>query len=415
MMTFTRGGLALLLAAMLIGCSRRADQSSIPLWVGNPHTLLTDEEITTEVGAKLRMLDGFLQSNKLDGMMLTQVRNVYWITAGTANNQIVLNKDVGAASLLLMKDGRKYLVCNGAEAGRMMDGGLRKLGYELRPYSWYEANSVVDVRGGIIKDLARGGRIGSDAPYPGTVLVADQFKPLRFSMTDQEIKRYRWLGHQATQAVAEVCRAIAPGMTEYQIEALTSDALRARGILPTVLLTAVDDRILKYRHALPGGDTLKQYAMVNVVAEKWGMPVAVTRFVHFGPLPEDLKSKFERVARVNAHYEAATLPGTSCGAIFEQCKTWYAEAGVPDEWKLHHQGGAIGYDDREYVIYPNVPETVRERQAFAWNPTITGAKVENTILTFADHTEVITASDGWPTIRVDLNGKTYEEPGVLIR
>lgn len=415
MRTHGARGFLFVVALTVSGCAPKTQQDSAVLWTGNPQTVLTSDEIKQEIEAKHQLLDGFFKSSKLDGMLFTQVRNVYWITAGLANNQIVLNKDVGAASLLVMKNGAKYLVCNGAEAGRMMDESLAKLGYQLKMYNWYESNSVSDVRGAIIAELANGGRIGSDVSYPGTILVADQFKPLRFRMTDQEVKRYRWLGRQVTEAVVEVCKAVAPGMNEFQIEALTSDALRARGILPTVLLTAVDERIFKYRHALPGGAALKQYAMVNVVAEKWGMPIAVTRFVHFGPLPEELKTKLEKTARVNAHFEAATIPGTTCASLFEQCKTWYAEAGFPDEWKLHHQGGATGYDDREYVIYPGVQETVRERQAFAWNPTITGAKIENTLIAFADHTEIVTVSDGWPMIRVELNGKTYEEPGILIR
>ncbi|MEK6571483.1 MAG: M24 family metallopeptidase, partial [Bacteroidota bacterium] len=205
------------------------------------------------------------------------------------------------------------------------------------------------------------------------------------------------------------------GMDEFEIEALTAAALRSREILPTVLLIAVDERIAKYRHALPAGVQLKKYVMINVVAEKWGMPIAVTRFAHFGQLPQELENKLQKTVKVNAQYQGATVPGKSCAEIFEECKQWYAEAGYPDEWMKHHQGGAIGYDDREYVIYPGIQEVVQERQAFAWNPTITGAKVEDTMIAYKDHADVVTRSDNWPMIKVELNGKTYEQPGILIR
>jgi antitoxin VapB len=203
-------------------------------------------------------------------------------------------------------------------------------------------------------------------------------------------------------------------MNEFEIEAMTAAELRSRGIMPTVLLIGVDDRIYKYRHALPGGASLDKYAMVNVVTEKWGMPVAVTRFVHFGPLPEELKSKLEKTAQVNAHFQKATVPGTKCADIFEACKQWYADAGYEGEWQKHHQGGATGYDDREYVIYPGVKEIVQNRQAFAWNPTITGAKVEDTIIVYENHFEVVTRTDTWPLIDVELNGKVYPQPDILI-
>lgn len=397
----------------LTGCSPQSS-SSTRLWKNLPNTVLTDQEIRAEFQAKVEKVKNFLKEHKLGGMLFTQVRNVRWLTAGTVNTQIVLNKDVGAASLLIMEDGSRYLICNGSEAPRLMNESLKKFGFQLKQYNWYEANPLKDVRGQIIQEIARGKPIGSDIPFPNTVLMADQFKPLRYQLMPSELKRYRWLGKQVAEAVEEVCRRLKPGMNEYEIEALTAQELWSRGILPTVLLIGVDERIYHYRHALPAGAVLKKYAMVNVVAEKWGMPIAVTRFVHFGPLPEELKQKIHKTAQVMAHYEAATVPGKSCAEIFEQCKQWYAEAGYPDEWKLHHQGGAIGYDDREYVIYPGIPEVVHENQAFAWNPTITGAKVEDTIIAHRDGIEVITQTGNWPTIQVTVNGRVYPQPDILV-
>ena len=384
-------------------------------WADNSQQLLTQDEIKNEISIKIEQVNKFLDEEGLKGILLTQVRNVYWMTAGLANNQIVLNKDVGAASLLIMRDGEKYVICNGSEAGRLMDETLGDLGYQLKMFNWYESNPKKDVRSKIIYDLADGGKIGSDIDYPGTVLKSDEFAKLRFSFTDMEIKRYRWLGKKTTEAVAKVCRKIKPGMNEFEIEYMTANALRARGIFPTVLLIAVDERIYKYRHALAGGAILKKYAMVNVVAEKWGMPIAVTRFVHFGPLPEELAKKIKAAAEVNANYEAATVPGKKLSDIFEECKTWYADVGFEGEWQKHHQGGAIGYNDREYCIYPHIDGTVQENQAFAWNPTITGAKIEDTIISYKDSIKVITVSKDWPMIPITVNGKIYKQPDILIR
>ena len=391
-----------------------SDQVNELIWKNYPTQILSQEEINEELTEKMDHVSEFLTQYKLDGLLLTQVRNVNWITAGLVNNQIVLNKDVGAASLLIMRDGKKYLICNDSEAPRMMDEVMKELGYTLKRYDWYDANPVKDVRGKIIKELAPKGKIGSDVPFPQTILVADKFEPLRYSLTDSEIKRYRWLGRQTTEAVEAVCRRLKPGMNEFEIEAMTAAEIRSRGIIPTVLLIGVDDRIFKYRHALPGGASLEKYAMVNVVTEKWGMPMAVTRFVHFGPLPEELKTKLEKTALVNAYFQRNTVPGTPCADIFEACKGWYAEVGYEGEWQKHHQGGSIGYDDREYVIYPGVKETVQNRQAFAWNPTITGAKIEDTIIVYDDHFEVVTRTDNWPMIDIELNGKIYPQPDILV-
>ncbi len=399
-----------LIAILFINCTEpvpeKSEQKKIVLKTAR------DFNYKMEIEEKLDRVIKFLTENKLDGVLLTQVRNVYWITAGLANNQIVLNKDAGAASLLILKNGKKYLVCNGAEAQRMMDESLEELGYELIEFNWYETNPVLDVRGDLIKQF---GKIGSDINYPGTVNIADKFKPLRYTFNDYEVIRYAYVARMSTEAVAEVCMKIKPGMNEFEIETLTANTLRDRQIIPTVLLTAVDKRIYNYRHALPGGAVLENYAMINICAEKWGMPIAVTRFVHFGPLPADLKTKLEKTAIVNAHYQEFTRPGVSASKIFEKMKEWYASVGYENEWMLHHQGGAIGYDDREWVIYPGIKEIVQNNQPFAWNPTITGAKVEETIIVNESGFEVLTKSPNWPMIVVNLNGKKYPQPSILIR
>ena len=290
-----------------------------------------------------------------------------------------------------------------------MDESLGKLGYELAMYNWYESPEPV------IRRCADGGRIGSDTVLPGTVFIKDKLKSLSYRLTDGEIKKYRWLGRETAEAVETVCRSLQPGMDEFQMEAITAAELRSRGIKPTVLLMGVDDRIYRYRHCLPGGAVLDKYATVNVCAEKWGLIVSLTRFVHFGPVPAELAGKLEGVARINANFEHATVPGRSGRAIFEAAKTWYAEAGFPDEWQLHHQGGAIGYDNREYKIGPATEVEVQERQAFAWNPTITGAKIEDTIIAHTDGVEIITYTGSWPTIDVEIEGKVYPQPAILIK
>jgi Xaa-Pro dipeptidase len=408
----------LVVAGLILVCLAAAGSGLLekgPVWRGETLPPQTPQEIRAEIQEKTDRLQRFMAAEELDGVLLTQVRNVCWITAGRANTQIVLNKDIGAASLLVRRDGSKCLLCSGSEAGRLMDESLGSLGYTLRQFNWFEANPVRDVRGEVLRAVVGAGRIGSDAPFPGTVPLPESFRRLRYRFTDGDLVRYRWLGAQAAEAVAAVCRRLTPGLDEFAIEAMTAAELRSRGLLPTVLLIAVDDRIAKYRHALPAGAVLKKYAMVNVVAEKWGMPVAVTRFVHFGPLPQDLQHRLEKTAWVDAKFQAATVPGKSCAEIFEEGKAWYAEAGYPGEWEKHHQGGAIGYDDREYVIYPGIRESVQERQPFAWNPTITGAKVEDTFVAFSDHAEVVTRVKDWPMIRITLAGKSYDQPAILVK
>jgi len=58
---------------------------------------------------------------------------------------------------------------------------------------------------------------------------------------------------------------------------------------------------------------------------------------------------------------------------------------------------------------------VQPCQAFAWNPSIRGSKVEDTIIAFDDHIEVLTATPDFPNISVEIDDHTYTSADILVR
>jgi antitoxin VapB len=288
-----------------------------------------------------------------------------------------------------------------------MEDGLGGLGYEAVEVPWYEKQPDFG------KLLGLSGLIGSDVDREGSRTV--NIASLRYQLSQAEILKYRWLGRHSAEAVEEVTRQVKPGMTERQIEAMIANALMQRGIRPTVLLIGSDDRIFRFRHALPSDRAVEKYAMVNICGKKWGLLSSVTRFVHFGALAGELSKRLHAAATVNAKYSHALKAGAKISDVFQQATEWYAELGYPGEWKFHHQGGATGYSEREYLITPDSTEVVLDHQAFAMNPTVQGAKAEDTILVQQDHTENLTATRNWPQIRVKVGGREYESADVLIQ
>jgi antitoxin VapB len=182
-----------------------------------------------------------------------------------------------------------------------------------------------------------------------------------------------------------------------------------------VLLMAVDNRILKYKHALPRGGRLERFGMVNLCARKWGLVVSITRFVHFGPMPQSLSDGFEAAAKVNAALLHATRAGATAAQLFAVAKDAYAAAGFPGAEELHHQGGATGYGEREWLAAPNGADIVLDRQAFAWNPSARGGKVEDTVLLRNGAIEVLTETTEFPAVESLAGGETYTSAGVLLR
>src|SRR5690606_17493248 len=99
------------------------------------------------------------------------------------------------------------------------------------------------------------------------------------------------------------------------------------------------------------------------------------------------------------------------GEVFAALQAAYESQGEAEQWKLHHQGGAIAYQSRERIATPGDTTVIQVGQAFAWNPSIVGCKSEDTILLGADGFEIVTpASPGWSSVEVAIAGKTISRP-----
>jgi Xaa-Pro dipeptidase len=153
--------------------------------------------------------------------------------------------------------------------------------------------------------------------------------------------------------------------------------------------------------------------MIVVCAQRGGMIASFTRLVCSGRVPDELERRTLAVAHVNAKLLSATRPTTSGAELYRLAAATYAEEGYPDEERLHHQGGATGYRTRDWLAHPASLEHVQLDQAFAWNPSITGTKVEETCVALDDGVEVLTATPDWPQIPVSVGGREYLSPNVL--
>src|SRR6202008_1676327 len=115
----------------------------------------------------------------------------------------------------------------------------------------------------------------------------------------------------------------------------------------------------------------------------------------------------------NAKLLHASRNGATSGDLFCVAADAYREAGFPGEEQLHHQGGPTGYMEREWVASPNRTQTLAETEALAWNPSIRGAKVEDTALLHNGVIEVLTLTPSLPRINTTIDGSTYPAADVL--
>ena len=110
--------------------------------------------------------------------------------------------------------------------------------------------------------------------------------------------------------------------------------------------------------------------MVVLGGEKYGLNISMTRIVYFGPVPEEIKERYEKTAYIFACMQCMMKEGMPIRNTLQKVQKLYEERGYDGEWKLHHQGGPTGYACREFVVTPETGGEIHEGEAFAWNPTI---------------------------------------------
>jgi len=356
-----------------------------------------------EIGIKRERVRGFLREQGLDGVLMTQQSSFSWYTGG-GSGFVALASVEGSGTILAMKD-RDVLITDNIGAPRLEAEEMGGFGFEVASFPWHRSEE----RAKVLDRLSGGKRIATD------VELRDAFRRLRYVLTGREIERYRALGRDTGASLAEVCRKIRLGESEFQIAGRLSERLFAKGITPIVLLVAADDRVRKFRHPIPTSKQVTQFAMIVVCGRREGLIVSTTRLVHFGDLSPELRRRHDSVVRVDGAFIAHTRPGSEVREVFEKAVQAYRAEGFEDEWQLHHQGGGTGYEPRDFKGTLDCSEIVQEHQAYAWNPSITGTKSEDTILVGPEGFEVLSETADWPMVVVEVGGQTIARPDILVR
>ncbi|TVQ35411.1 MAG: M24 family metallopeptidase [Spirochaetaceae bacterium] len=364
--------------------------------------------VQQEVAEKKRRVRTVLGEHSLDAIYLKTQSNFCWLTGGGLN-VVGITMETGVAGLLLTPE-REYLICSNIEVPRMRDEErLEEQGYQIHAFPWYD-----DQEASLVRELAGGNAIGADYPLAGTVNVSATVNPLRYSLTEWEVERYREVGRLTAAAIEDAAATIRPGDRECMIVGRLAERLWAERLDYITTFCAADERIADYRHPIATDRKIEKRAMLCVNARKWGLIISLTRFVQFEPVSAELRRRYDANVRIDCGMMANTVPGKPAVEAFRRGLQLYAETGFPDEYRLHHQGGSIGYVGRDYKVNQNTTEVVQENQGFAWNPSITGSKSEDTILATTGGPLMLSPPVTFPTMKIEVDGCAFVRPDILI-
>ena len=205
-----------------------------------------------------------------------------------------------------------------------------------------------------------------------------------------------------------------PGGRVSEVAAEIALRLWKKRIEPIGLQVAADERAYQFRHPVAFRNPARRLLLASVMARYGGLVTTVTRMVYFGtPSPEFLKQYRDNV-RIECEMIALSRPGNKAVLPLQRAVELYQELGYPEEWKRHHQGGAMGYLPRDYRVDFECQENILENQAFCWNPSIAGTKSEDGFISTSHGPLFITYPVRFPVFNLEVENFHFERPDLLL-
>lgn len=370
---------------------------------------LSIESRRNEIDSKAMRIRDMLDQQKLDALYLCKGNNFAWITAG-GDNIVTRYAEAGVAGIFITKN-EKYCITNNIEKDRMIiEGQLEELGFVIISQYWYENRTDELIR----SIIGEHGKWAADIPF-GSACDANPYIPsLQICMLDSEIARYMRLGEIFSEVIERYMATIHPGDSELKIAGGLSGAMWANGIEPVLFLVCADERIYRYRHAIPTENKLNKYLMISCNARYKGMITRITRCLHIGKPANELLEQHNRTLEIENRMALISKPGVDDLEAYKLAVSMYEDFGYGDMWKRHHQGGPQGYENCYYLITPQKHEIIQKNRIYGFNPSITGTKTEDAIIITDDAPVFVTNPVIFPKEECRIDGHTFVRPGILV-
>jgi Xaa-Pro aminopeptidase len=361
------------------------------------------ESTAAELAAKVALLQDAIERHRLGGIRLRGQDWFAWATCG-GSNAVLLASERGVADVLATLAGVAVLTSS-IEAGRLRAEELPGP-IEVVPFAWQSPGEIDS----FVREAARSLPIASDMPVTGEVELPADLVAAKRRLGPSEVARYREVGRAAATAMTETLGRITPVTTELEVAGIGAEALWRRGIEPALVLVAGSHRIDRYRHPRPTAEPIGDRVVVVFCGRRHGLYANLTRTAYFRSPTGDERAATGVVGHVEAVALDASLPGATLGMVYAEIVAAYARLGHAGAERDHHQGGTTGYLSREALAMPDSTIELVPAVALAWNPSLPGSKIEDTVLRTDEGLEVITVDPAWPTVEVAGRAR----PDVLI-
>ena len=203
--------------------------------------------------------------------------------------------------------------------------------------------------------------------------------------------------------------------TELDVAGQLSHRLVRHGASVERLVVHGDGRGHRCPHRSPSNQPITQTCVVSAVARRWGLHLGGTRVASFG-LPDE--------ATVRAHRIASMALATgirfarhewSMADVWSRIERIYDKFGEPDAWHGVEQGTLTGYAPCEARFVPGGERALVAGDAVHWHPAVGPVQVGDTVLVGDESNELLTPTEDWPRMTIEVKGTRLDVPGILCR
>lgn len=232
--------------------------------------------------------------------------------------------------------------------------------------------------------------------------------------TPEEIARMRRAGRLAAEAIREVSRAVAPGVTTARLDRIAEAFIRDRGGVPSFkdyrgypasICTSIDDEVV---HGIPGNRVIAEGAIVSidlgVLLDGFHADIAVT--VAAGEAPPEVRRLLAVTRAALDAGVAAARPGATLGDLSWAIQSVAEAAGfsVVREYAGHGIGRSLHEDPQvANVGRPGTGPVLKVGMTLAIEPMVNMGGADVTI-----------DPDGWTVRTLDHSLSAHAEHTVAI-
>ena len=341
---------------------------------------------------RLQPVRDLIRSKGLDAIILRRNPNLAWAIAGRVH--VPTTVDAACFDLIITPDGA-MAVTNAIEAPRLIAEEFPEE-IEVKVIEWIEGRDSY---------LPVGQKVGSDQSGADRLDLGLELEMIRESLISEDVDRYKKMCVDSAEALGKAMKESLSSDREIDIAGRITQSLWRSDLEIAYLGVAGEDRVQKFRHALPTSKIVGNRVSASICAKRKGLIATITRIVTFGETSDSLVNEYMSLFNVEASMLDATIVGRPFSEPLNAAIAAYPLNGFDaDEWTKHHQGGPTGFLPRDWTANPTSSRLIQENQPIGWNPTGKGFKAEDTILATQSGVEILSIDRDWPSFEV--NGRT---------